>query len=1809
MATEEELRNYLKRATADLTDTRRRLADTESRLTGVTEARHEPIAIVGIGCRYPGGVTSPEELWDLVAQGRDAIGEFPADRGWDLDNLYDPDPDALGKAYTRNGGFLYDAADFDAETFGMSPGAALATDPQHRLILETSWEAFERAGIDPMSLRGTRTGVYTGVMYDFYCTRFLGGVPKDVEGALYTSSLPSILAGRVSYTFGLEGPAVTVDTACSTSLVAIHLAVQALRGGECSLALAGGTTVMATPDTFVEFARQRAISADGRCKAFSATADGVGWGEGAGVLLLERLSDARRNGRRVLAVIRGSAVNQDGRSNGFAAPNGPSQERVIWQALADARLDAGDVDVVEAHGTGTRLGDPIEVQALLATYGRERTADNPLWLGSVKSNIGHTQAAAGVAGVIKMVMAMRNGALPPTLHVDGLNPHVDWSSGAMAPLTGPEPMPWSVDGRPARAAVSSFGVSGTNAHVIVEQVPAEEPAESPETAGPLVWALSGRTRKSLRAQAKRLHAFAATASPADLASAGAALVGRTTLEHRAVVVAADRAELLDALAALAAGTPHPSTVEGVAAADCRPVLVFPGQGSQWAGMAVDLLEENPVFAARLRECAAALAPHTGWSVEDVLREADGAPELTGSAVIQPVLFAVMVSLAAVWRSVGVDPVAVIGHSQGEIAAAHVAGALTLDDAARIVALRSRTLIRLGGTGGMVAVALPAAEIRERLGAWTGRLWLAVHSGPTSGVVAGDADALDEFVAACGEDVKVRRIDVDYASHTPHVEALHGELLELLAGIEPAPVEIDFCSSMAGGFVPATELTTGYWYDSLRNPVRFEQAVGAFAGAGTPLFVEVSPHPVLSGDVADILDAAGIAGGTCATLRRGMGDWTRFLTAAAGAWVLGARVDWPSVLGPDHRQVDLPTYAFDRRRYWLEYTTTTAPAGTGLTAVEHPLLTAVLPQADGGFLLAGQLSTVDAPWLNDHAVESTVLFPGAGFVELALEAAAVAGCDHLEELTLENPLVLPDTGAVALQLSVTGADADGRRALTVYSRTASTWVRCASGTIGVGVGAAGGERCDWAAQWPPATGAVGNAERAYQELADLGYSYGPAFRGVVAAWRHEGELYAEITAPPEVDVDGFGIHPAVLDAALHPVVLSGGFGELQLPFAFRGVRLCATGASVLRVRLVVDGDDVAVEAADADGRLVFAIESLRVRELAVGALRSEVAGLPDRTPFGVDWAELPASADPASWTTVDTLAEVGETVPDFVAVRLAASGTDVPGAARELAGAALRLVQEWLAGERFAGSRLVLLTHGAAGPEIAEPAGVAGGAAWGLVRSAQTEHPDRFVLADVPAGFDGWDVLAAAVAAGESQLVVRDGTVLVPRVARRDADLTQTLSEVDGTVLVTGGTGGLGALVARRLVDRHGVRHLVLVSRRGPDAPGAAELVSELRAAGADVTVAACDVADRAALAEVIAAIPTGAPLAGVVHTAGVLDDATVDGLTPGRLDTVFTPKVDAAWHLHELTTGVPLSMFVLFSSLAGTIGNAGQGNYAAANVALDGLAAYRHGLGLPAVSVAWGLWESATGMTGALADAELARLARSGIAPLTADHGLDLFDAALVAAEPVVVAANWHTGGLRAQAESGTLPGVLRGLVRGARRTAAGDRPAAGGLAARLAGLTGTDARQQLSDLVRAHVAAVLAKPDPAAVEVDKAFTEIGFDSLTAVELRNRLGAETGLRLPATLAFDHPTVNAIADHVYRTLAPAPPSPEDTLRTTLDQVQRMLPDHDESVRAKIIAILNSTLARLGAAPSGPTGVQDKIRSASDDEIFEFIDNQL
>ena len=885
----------------------------------------DPIAVVAMGCRFPGGVNGPEDLWELVRTGTDAIAGFPADRGWE----------GWDGTFVRVGGFLYPAGDFDAEFFGISPREALAMDPQQRLLLEVSWETIERAGIDPRSLRGTRTGVFAGTSgQDYQLVLAIAG--EGSAGHMITGNAASVMSGRVSYVLGLEGPAVSVDTACSSSLVALHLACQALRAGECDLALAGGVMVMATPAAFAGFGDQGGLAADGRCKAFGAGADGTVWAEGAGVVMVERLSDARRLGHPVLAVISGSAVNQDGASNGLTAPNGPSQQRVIRAALASAGLSPDQVDAVEAHGTGTALGDPIEAQALLSTYGQGRDPGRPLWLGSVKSNIGHTQAAAGVAGVIKMVQALRHGALPPTLNAAEPSPHVDWSSGQVRLLTGARD--WPQNGQPRRAGVSAFGMSGTNAHVIVEDPPAspesmarltslERVNHAIDPGGLIPWVVSGRGQAALRGQAGRLAEFArAGCRGAGVRDAGWSLAaGRTVFAERAVVLAADAAEFAAGLDAIAAGQPAPGVIQGQPrdGGPGRVAFVFPGQGGQWAGMAAGLSRCCPAFAERLTACATALQPHVDWPVMEVLAGTDPGG-LDRVDVVQPALWAVMVALAAAWESLGVVPDAVAGHSQGEIAAATVAGILPLTDAARVVAVRSRALTRLvqeegaAGAGAMVSVAWAAEVAEERLAGYAGRAWVAAVNGPRLVVLAGQREALTEVAGqAEAEGVRVRWLPVGYASHGPAVDQVASELARELAGLAPSAGTVRFWSAVTGEAVAGTSLDGAYWAANLREQVRFERVIRDLAGTGHGAFIEVSPHPVLVAAVEQTLDDAGqldpvVAG----TLRRDHGGAERLLTSAAEVFVRGVPVDWAAALaGSDVRRADLPVYAFQHQRYW------------------------------------------------------------------------------------------------------------------------------------------------------------------------------------------------------------------------------------------------------------------------------------------------------------------------------------------------------------------------------------------------------------------------------------------------------------------------------------------------------------------------------------------------------------------------------------------------------------------------------------------------------------------------------------------------------------------------------------------------------------------------------------------------------------------------------------------------------------------------------------------------------------------------------
>ncbi|WP_448330697.1 type I polyketide synthase [Streptomyces sp. DSM 41534] len=1808
---------------AELHQTRQRLEEAES-------ADHEPIAIVAMSCRYPGGLRSPEELWRSVAAGEDAISGFPQDRGWDVEGLYDPDPGAVGKSYAREGGFLLGAGEFDPAFFGMSPREALATDPQQRLLLETAWEAFERAGIDPESVRGSKTGVFTGVMYHDYGTG-LTSLPAGVEGYLGNGTAGSIASGRVAYTLGLEGPAVTVDTACSSSLVALHWAGQALRRQECTLALAGGVTVMSTPGTFVEFSRQRGLAPDGRCKPFAAAADGTGWGEGVGMLLLERLSDARRNGHPVLAVVRGSAINQDGASNGLTAPNGPSQQRVIRQALADAKLSAKQVDAVEAHGTGTTLGDPIEAQALLSAYGQDRPEDRPLWLGSIKSNIGHTQAAAGVAGIIKMVQAMRHGLLPRTLHVDEPSPHVDWSAGAVRLLT--EATPWPEGDEPRRAGVSSFGISGTNAHIILEQEPAaHQDAEAPESDGQLPsgivpWLVSAKSESALRTQAERLLAHLDSRPEMVPSDIGLSLATtRTAFERRAVLLGSDRAALVEGLSALAEGSGAPGLTQGVVAgADGRVVFVFPGQGWQWVGMAAGLLESSSVFAERVGECAVALAPFVEWSLVDVLRGGEGdAVALERVDVVQPVLWAVMVSLAEVWRSFGVEPAAVIGHSQGEIAAACVAGALSLEDGARVVALRSRALRALSGGGGMVSVSLPVGEVRERLVRWGERLSVAAVNGPSAVVVSGDADALDDLLAVCEvEEIRARRVPVDYASHCAHVEVIEGELLRELGGIGPRSSLVPFYSTVTGGVLDTAGLDAGYWYRNLRQTVRFDETVRALLSDGFQVFVEASAHPVLTVGVEQTAEEHGSRVTAVGSLRRDEGGLDRFLTSLAEAYVGGAAVDWPGMFaGTGARLVELPTYAFQRERYWLESVGggvgEGAAAGLGLGSADHPLLGAVVGLAGvDGVLLTGRLSLVSHGWLADHVVWGVVVVPGAALVELVLRAGDGVGCGWLEELTLEVPLVVPERGGVQVQLSVGVPDGVGRRVVGVFSRLEGAeeepWVRNATGVLSVeGPGVVEG-----LGVWPPVGGVAVDVGGVYERLAGVGLEYGPVFRGVRAAWRRGDEVFAEVALAEEqrAEAGRFGLHPALLDAALHTAALGGDDSEQDssrpgpgLPFVWSGVSLYATGADTLRVRLAPAGPEaVSLLVADTTGAPVASVASLVTRTVSPEQLRAARNVTHDAL-FHTTWRAVPtqveAPATTGQWALLGTgspyVADVGRggpaspaaypeladliqvmndgiVAPDTVLVSFTAdSGARVgdPAEARGMAHRALCVVQEWLAEERFAGSRLVVVTRGAVAAVPDEGVlDVAAAAVWGLVRSAQAEHPDRFVLVDVDDDTSvSAGVLRAVLECGEPQVAVRSGNVLAPRLARAVAPAEGVESglvwDSEGTVLLTGATGTLGGLLARYLVAECGVRHLALVSRRGREAVGAVELEAELVGLGASVAVVACDVADREALAEVLAGIPADRPLRGVVHAAGVLDDGVIETLTPERLDTVLRPKVDAAFHLHELTRDLDLAAFVVFSSAAGTFGGAGQGNYAAANAYVDALVTHRHALGLPAVSLAWGFWAERSGMTGHLDDEDVRRMRRGGIAPLTSEEGLALFDVSGTMTQPVLLPMRLDLPALRAQAASGTaVPALLRDLVSvSARRTVlpSGDGAGESELWRRLAPLSAGEQDEVLLNLVCTHVAEVLGHAGAESIEVRRAFKELGFDSLTAVELRNRLNTATGLRLPATLVFDYPTPVVIARHLRTELAEAYQGASTSVSPSGGAGTGTLATHDEPI---------------------------------------------
>ncbi|MEU7143241.1 type I polyketide synthase [Nocardia sp. NPDC046473] len=1547
---DEKLRAYLRRATTELLQTRQLLAELEA-------ATQEPIAIVAMSCRYPGGVASPEQLWQLVAEGTDAISAFPRDRGWPV----------FVDDQGHGGGFIDGAGDFDPALFGISPREALAMDPQQRLLLELSWEAFERAGIDPLSVRGSRTGVFAGVMYHDYAAG-AQSVPEEVAGFLGTGTSGSIVSGRVAYAFGLEGPAVTLDTACSSALVGLHLAVHALRSRECGLALAAGVTVLATPTVFAEFARQDGISRQARCRPFAASADGTVFGEGAGMLLLERLSDAQRNGHPVLAVVRGSAVNQDGASNGLTAPNGPSQQRVIWQALTAAGLTAAEVDVVEAHGTGTVLGDPIEAQALLATYGQDR--DRPLLLGSIKSNIGHTQAAAGVAGVIKMVEALRRGVVPATLHVDSPTPQVDWSAGAVELAT--EARPWPEVGRVRRAAVSSFGISGTNAHVIVEQAPEHAAAAVGVSGAPpvLPFVVSGRSAAALRSQCARLLSFLADSPEPALADISWSLVSsRAALEHRAVVLAQDRAELAEGLSLVVDGGSAARVVIGRQRTG-KLAFVFAGQGAQRVGMGRELYEAFPVFAAAFDEVCGYLDPLLGRSLRDIVFGGD-AEVLARTEFAQPALLAVELALVRLFESFGMSPDFVIGHSVGEISAACVAGMLSVADAARLVVARGGLMQALPDGGAMVAIQATEDEVTPRL---CESADLAAVNGPHAVVVSGNRAAVEqvaEHFAGLGR--KTTWLTVSHAFHSALMEPMLDEFATVCAGIEFAEPMVAVVSNRTGALATAEQFRSpGYWVAHARETVRFADGIATLVEHGVHGFLEIGPDATLTGPVwSNLDDDPDRASIVVPALRADRDEAEAVLAATAALFAHGRRVDWSAYLGTGvHGRIDLPTYAFQHQRYWLA-----AEAGSAALGTADPVSAAFWQDVAAGDLTSlGELLDIDIA--------------------------------HAE--TAEFVAALSDWRARAL-----------------HEHTVDSW--------------------RYRESWSPIDLSSPAPNQATWLLLARSESGREPFAPIVNALAASGVRLVTIDLPD-------GIDRTALADRLHTL-------------------------------------------ADVEGALALVAE--------------DDAGRPERA-----------------------------------------------------AALALTIAQAWidanLDGRLWLGTRAAVSVTDTDPPISPEQTQI-----WGLGRVLALEQPRTFGgLLDCG---DQIGDRAAAIAAAvlrdssEDQLAVRADAVLGRRLVRAPLADTPRVREwrPRGTVLITGGTGELGAHVARWAAGA-GAGHLVLTSRRGPAAPGAAELTAELRALGAEVTVAACDVADRDQLVALLAAIPADAPLSAVVHAAGVNHRGPVAELTVAELAAAQTAKVLGAAHLDELTGD--LDAFVLFSSGAASWGSAENAAYAAGNAYLDGLAVRRRAQGRTATAIAWGSW------TGGMAAEAGDLLARHGIRGMAADPAMVAMVAAVERDEvsSTVADLDWQLftpvfTAVRPSPLLAEIPEAARALLEAAADDVDTDSVRTA-LATELARYAAPERERRLLELVRGAVAAILGHGDPAAVDPDRKLLDLGLVSLTAVELRNRLRAVTGVGLPTTVVFDHPTALALARYLAAELMsdPAADTAADPAEAAVREVLRTIP---------------------------------------------------
>ncbi len=1827
-------------------------AQLQERIDVLEKQQVEPIAIIGMSCRLPGGVESPEAFWQLLQNGVDAISEVPADR-WNIDEFYDPDPEKPGKMSTRWGGFLKDVKGFDPHFFGISPREAQGMDPQQRLLLELCWEALERAGESPDGLMNSQTGVFVGISGFDYLQMNLDSGLENLDAYFASGNAHSIASGRLSYVLGLRGPSLPVDTACSSSLVAVHLAVQSLRNRECRAALAGGVNLILKPDITVALSKAHMLAPDGRCKAFDHRADGFVRGEGGGIVVLKRLSDALADGDNILALIRGSAVNQDGRSNGLTAPNGPSQEAVIRTALESGRVSPQQISYVEAHGTGTSLGDPIEVQALSSVLGAERK--EPLMIGSVKTNIGHLESAAGIAGLIKIVLMLQHGQVPPHLHLQTLNPYIPWSE---LPVTVPTTLTsWNPDAE-RFAGVSSFGFSGTNSHIVLSSPPAREDQKS-EVERPLhLFSLSARSETALRELASR-YANDRVDSSMDIADlAYTTNTGRSHFNHRLAVAAASTKQLQQALSDFARGEQAADLVQGKVQGTRQPrvAFLFTGQGAQYTGMARQLYETEPAFRATLDQCDQILRPYLNRSLSSVIfaeNEADQAL-INETAYTQPALFAVEYALAELWKSWGIHPSIVMGHSVGEYVAACIAGVFALEDGLKLIAERGRLMQQLPSGGAMAAIFASEDVVAKAIAPYTDQLSIAAINGPANIVISGAEKTLSTVLNSLAEQgIKSRRLTVSHAFHSPLMEPMLDAFERVADSIQYSEPHIGLISNATGLLAEINQVTNArYWREHVRKPVKFSDSIINLHKSGYEVFVEIGSNPTLLSMGQRCLPED--TGTWLPSLRQGKGDWETLLGSLARLYTLGVDVNWKAFdQAYARRKLVLPTYPFQREPYWIKTgTARRMRQHPNAESSNHPLLGIRLHTAGvKETIFESQISLEQFPFLADFRVYERALLPSPAYMEMMLTAAKVhfgEGRHTVENLVLHEALIIPESEPCTVQ-TVLKPEADGLSIQVFYQRDGN-WHLSASAQVRQGTSTLMAAEELSAIQ--ARTIEEVTAESCYETLAALGLDFGPSYRGVSTISRAEGETLCRMELPEEIaeETDQYRfIHPALLDACFHAL----------------GVASPKDGALLTNAYLFLGADQIRIQ--EKPGSQFWShiklrnnqdLESLAAQETFVadihlyndtGELFAELSGVslkratremllhsqPDNLLYETTWMPKPhAETEPAknagSWLiftdaegTGAQLAEAlrssnqdcvlvaqgekyAELTPDRVQINPAEPADFIRLlSARIYSGAIymwgledrlreditafdlldmqvsttsglLHLAQAMAKVSKTNIPGLWVVTRGAQAAESVSAVNAGASAILGLSRTIALEHPElsctRIDLNQEPEANEINSLLTEILQrdASEDEIALRD-VRLVRRLTRKEVtDTTSLTFQSDASYLITGGLGGLGLLVAEWMV-KQGALHLMLMGRRGVSEETKAKLAT-LGEKGAHIQILKGDVSKSEDLASALdRAKETMPPLRGIVHAAGVLDDGILLQQNRSRLVTVMAPKVQGTWNLHLLTRDLPLDFFVMFSSTAAILGSPGQSNYAAANAFMDGFAAYRHKQGLPATSINWGAW----GEVGMAATHNTEKL--RGVKTFTSTEGLRALGQILQqsASQLVVLPANWSEG--LTSYPRGEEPAIYREIATQVKRLAAkkAETPRESNLVQQLSTTVPNKRMPLLIDHIRQNAAQVLKVDHSSSIDLHQPLHAMGLDSLMAVELRNTLGFSVGKTLPATLLFEFPTINELAQYIAKEVLALG---SETKSTPAEDTQQPEPSNNLQV-AKLDDLSEDELANM------------------------------